>query len=161
MTPPAARRRRIVAPLLGGVLGACVLAGCSEAPKAFEMDEVTRLPDREELIEVDLGSFIVPVPVVLEQAIDRFEPDNLMQIEFDLFAVVEPSHVKKLERILERNGGRLRDRVIRVCRNTSRDDLIEAEWATLKAHLLDATQSLLGGPEVRRLGMSRIVKDEL
>ena len=163
---PTDRHRRD-APRRGAVgrgmfVSALVLAvGCGAKPNDTVFDEITRLPDREQLVEVQLGSFTVPVPIVLESATERFEADNLMQIEFDLFAVVDPDHVKKLEQVSRRNEGRIRDRVIRVCRNSTRDALIEAEWATLKAHLLDAINPLLGGVGVNRLGATKIVKDEL
>lgn len=147
-----------------GILGALALAltGCGESEETTGMfDDISRLPTREELVEVQLGSFIVPVPVILESASERFEPDNLMQIEIDLFAVVDPADLKTVERLKERNAGRLRDQIIRVCRSTRRGDLLESQKATLKAHLLDAVQPLLGGPAVRRLGVRRVILDEL
>ena len=103
----------------------------------------------------------MPVPIVLESATERFEPDNLIQIEFTLFAVVDPDRVSMVKRVRERNEGRIRNRVIRVCRNTPRDDLLEPELTTLKAHLLDDLQPLIGGPAVRRVGVRHVTLDEL
>lgn len=120
------------------------------------------MPTREELVEVTMGSFIVPVPVVLESAIERFEADNLIQVELELFAVVDPSESSQVELLLEQHKGRVRDRVIAVCRSTTRDDLLETQKSTLKAHLLDAVQPLIGGASaVRRVGIKRVVIDEL
>lgn len=138
-----------------------LLVGCGAEEEETVFDEISRQPKRDEFVEVDLGSFVVPVPIVLESATERFEADNLMQIEFDLFAVVDPDYVDRLKHVSKRNQGRIRDRVIRVCRNTSRDALLESEWATLKAHILDAINPLLGGSGIKRLGASRIIKDEL
>ncbi|MEO1497445.1 MAG: hypothetical protein AAFV43_09875 [Planctomycetota bacterium] len=135
--------------------------GCGAPEPEKLMDDISLLPAREELVEVPLGSYMVPVPVVLDDSADRFEADNLLQLDFDLVAIVEPDHKTRIERFKERHEGRLRDEVIRVCRNTARDDVLESEWATLKAHLLDATQPLLGGLGIRRLATPRIIKEPL
>ncbi|CAN0364657.1 unnamed protein product [Ectocarpus sp. 4 AP-2014] len=89
--------------------------------------------------------------MILESATGRFEPANLMEIEMRLVAVADPGEAESVQRMKERNSGRIRDCVIRVCRSTTRDDLTESEKATLKAHLLDAVQPLLGGEAVRQL----------
>ena len=152
------RSHRTVAALTALVALCC---GCAEEEKATVFDEISRMPLREELIEIELGKFFVPVPIVLESATERFEPDNLIQIEFTLFAVVDPDRVSMVKRVRERNEGRIRNRVIRVCRNTPRDDLLEPELTTLKAHLLDDLQPLIGGPAVRRVGVRHVTLDEL
>lgn len=138
-----------------------VVCGCAEEEKTTIFDEIGHVPTKEASVELQLGSFIVPVPIILESATERFEPDNLMQVEIDLFAVVDPAEVKTVERQMERNKGRIRDTVIRVCRSTTRDDLLDSQKATLKAHLLDAVQPLMGGDAVRRLGVRRVILDEL
>lgn len=143
------------------VLVASTVFGCAEKEADVLLDDISVLPAREELVEVPLGAFMIPVPVVLDEATPRLEADNLIQLDFDLVAVVEPDHKKRIERYLERHEGRVRDEVIRVCRNTARDDLMESEWSTLKAHLLDAVQPLLGGLGIRRLATPRIVKEPL
>ncbi|TWT46549.1 hypothetical protein [Botrimarina hoheduenensis] len=138
-------------------LGAC---GCAEEPKSL-LDEIKLMPSREELVEVPLGSFLIPVPVLLEDGAERFSSENLIELDFDLVAIVDPVHRARVERYKNRYEGRLRNEVIKVCRNTARDDVLESEWSTLKAHLLDATQPLLGGLGVRRLATPRIVKEPL
>lgn len=158
-TPVSRRFPRAFVAVLGAAMVA--LSGCGEAPTTNTFDEIARLPTREEYVEIEVGTFIVPVPLVLESATERFEPDNLMQVELDLFVVVDPQEVKQVNKLKKRNEGRIRDSVIRVCRNTTRDDLLEAQKSTLKAHLLDAVQPLLGGPAVRRVGLNRVVIDEL
>ncbi|TWT96708.1 hypothetical protein Pla108_24820 [Botrimarina colliarenosi] len=154
-------KRRFVLALALVLFPSVVVIGCGEgdAPTAF--DNITRLPTREEFVEIEIGTFVVPVPMVLESATERFEPDNLMEVEIDLFVVVDPHEVRQVKKLTKRNEGRIRDRVISVCRNTTRDDLLEAQMATLKAHLLDAVQPLLGGPAVRRIGLRRVIIDEL
>ncbi len=137
------------------------LCGCGEEKKATVFDEISRMPTREELVEIEMGQFTIPVPIVLESATERFEPDNLIQLEFTLFAVVDPNHLSMVQRVRRRNEGRIRNRVIRVCRNTPRDDLLEPQLTTLKAHLLDELQPLIGGPAVRRVGVHSVTLDEL
>lgn len=128
------------------------MSGCgSEEVKENVFDEISRMPTKEEMVEIDLGEFIVPVPMILESATGRFEPANLMEIEMRLVAIADPDEAKNVRRLKERNSGRIRDRVISVCRSTTRDDLTESQKATLKAHLLDAIQPLLGGEAVRQL----------
>lgn len=152
------RPNRATAALAAMLVAVC---GCAEEKKSTVFDEISRMPLREELVELDLGHFFIPVPIVLESATERFEPDNLMQIEFTLFAVVDPDRLSMVKRVRERNEGRIRNRVIRVCRNTPRDDLLEPELSTLKAHLLDDLQPLIGGPAVRRVGVRHVTLDEL
>ncbi|MEQ8846910.1 hypothetical protein [Botrimarina sp.] len=155
-TAPIARTLRRAA-----LLAAAAALGCEEEPADSVFAKIGRAPPREELVEVELGEFSVPVPVVLESAVGRFEPANLMEVQFRLFAVVEPAQRTRVERLAARNEGRIRDKVITVCRQTPRDDLAEAQWATLKAHLFDAVQPLLGGTVVRGLGVNQVMKEEL
>lgn len=160
-TPPKRRRHQLRWTAVA-LMSMFLVTGCAEQSSQTVFDEISRMPTREELIEIDFGHFIVPVPVVLESATGRFEPDNLMQIQFQLFGVMDPEHLSLVESRMRHNAGRLRDRVITVCRSTTRDDLMEPLLATLKAHLLDAIQPLLGGPTaVRRVGVRQVIIDEL
>lgn len=164
---PAPRRR---SPRAAALLAAAAAVGCAADEQESIFSEISRLPAQEQLVEVELGHFMVPVPIVIEGAgveadpksrVDRFQRANLMEVQFRLFAVVDPKQQQRVEKLAKRNEGRLRDQVITVCRETPRDDLAEAQWATLKAHLLDAIQPLLGGPAVRRLGVTQVLKEEL
>ena len=156
--PEATRRTR---PLLLALAALCA-AGCEEQEQVSSIfDDIGKLPTREEYVEVELGAFRVPVPIVLESASDRFEPENLMEIELELIAVVVPEEEDHVERLKKRNAGRIRDQVIRVCRTTTRDDLMEPQKVTLKAHLLDAVHPLIGGEAIHRLVVKRVNIDEL
>ncbi|QDT70534.1 hypothetical protein MalM25_34820 [Planctomycetes bacterium MalM25] len=162
MTPLTEHTDRTIRPAaLPLALVVLALCGCGEKKQETVFDEISRMPTREELVEIEVGEFVVPVPIVLESATERFEPDNLIQLDFTLFAVIEPDRVAMVKRVRDRNDGRIRDRVIRVCRNTPRDDLLEPELTTLKAHLLDELQPLIGGPAVRRMGVHSVTLDEL
>lgn len=157
---PSIRATRL-APLAVSFL-ALLLVGCGgEEEKASVFDEISRMPTREEMVEIDLGNFVVPVPMILESATERFEPANLMEIEMRLVAIADPDEADQVERLKKRNEGRIRDRVIRVCRTTTRDDLTESQKVTLKAHLLDAIQPLLGGQSLRQVVVLPARVDEL
>ncbi len=133
------------------VIALLLLPGCGEKEGTNAFDEISRLPSQEKLVEIELGRFVVPVPLVLDSSTEQFELDNLLQLSFKLVVVVVPKHAANVESLMNRHAGQIRDKVIRVCRNTSRDDVLEAEWSTLKSHLLDAIQPLLGGTVVRRI----------
>jgi hypothetical protein len=156
---PAARRARHHLAALGAA--SLLLTGCFGEPPKRAFEEIARVPTREALVEVEIGSFVIPIPIVLQSETDRFEPDNLLQVEFGMFVVVDPKQAKQVKQLKKRNQGRIRDKVIRVCRNTPRDDLLDSQLSTLKAHLLDAVQPYLGGEAVRRVGLSRVILDEL
>ncbi|QDV76185.1 hypothetical protein [Botrimarina mediterranea] len=155
----ARRRYRFAAAALGAATVA--LSGCFADPPKRAFEDIAALPSREEFVEIELGDFVVPIPIILQPTDNAFRPDNLMQVEFGLFIVVEPRDEKLVKRLKDRNEGRIHDSVIRVCRNTARDDLLEAQKSTLKAHLLDAVQPYLGGEAVRRVGLNRVILDEL
>lgn len=136
-------------------------SGCSDSPSKSLFDESSHLPTGDKLVEIELGEFVVPVPITLNSAAVRFEKGNLMQIELSLFAVVEPKHIDTFRRRLEHNANRVRARVIEVCRSASREDLMEPLKTSLKTQLLDGLQPLLDGPTLRRVGIRRVEIDEL
>jgi hypothetical protein len=144
------------------VFACAVLAGCGggEKPK-IEFDEISRLPRRERQVEVRIGRFAIPAPLTLNDARRDTVELHLLRLSFDLYAMVDPDDVKQVKKLKKANEGRMRERVIQVCRATSREDLFEPEWTTLKAHLLDAVQPMLGGTAIKRLSTTRIDKELL
>ncbi len=154
--------RRTYAAALGmALLLIPIHAGCGNSAEPIAFDAISRLPTNEDLVEIKIGSFIVPIPLVLDDSDENFEVDNRVQINFDLVAVVDPKKQAKFEWLMKLHAGKVRNEVMRVCRNTSHVDIVEADWTTFKAHLLDAIQPYLGGPALRRLVMPRIVKELL
>ena len=143
------------------VLCTAAISGCGGDVKKIAFDEISRLPKREVLNEVEIGYFIIPVHIGPAPGEPAVPPPSPIQLKFQLVAIVPPSDEKKVEQLLERHKGKIRDEVIRVCRGTEREDLLESEWATLKSHLLDAIQPLLGGDVVRGLATPTISRDEL
>lgn len=141
---------------------AIAIAGCGgDAETANDFSDLVVLPDSEELEEIDLGRFLIPVPVVLDAEDGELRTTNLLQLDFELVGIVAPRDVSRVKRLQDRHAGKLRDQVIRVCRSTSRDEILESESATLKAHLLDALQPILGGSHLRGLVIPRWIVEPL
>jgi hypothetical protein len=137
-----------------------VIVGCS-SPPTFEFDEFDLVPAQEELAEFSLGEYRIPIPVTTYQADNRPTQHNGFQLEFELFALVSPHEKSQITDAWDRHQGKIRDRVIRVCRNSSLDELQEPELATLKGRLMDALAPQLGENEVRQLLITEIVSQKL
>jgi hypothetical protein len=153
------RERRFAAcAVLGAVLAA--IGGCSSQP-ALDLDEFDLTPAHDELIEFPLGSYTVPIPVIETKGRDRPVRSNRLEFSFKLYALITPDQQSSLADAWKRHKGKIRDRVIRVCRNASVGDLEELELATLKSHLADAVQAELGAKGVRRLLLTEVASQEL
>jgi hypothetical protein len=135
-------------------------AGCGEKER-FRFNDIGLVTTHEELLEVPMGRFKVPVPVVERGQGKAPSAHNRMQIGFQLFALVSPSEVASLTESLERHEGKIRDNVIRVCRNATMSDLEEPELTTLKAHLTDAMEIELGASGIRRLLITDVISEEI
>jgi hypothetical protein len=144
------------------VAGWCVLAvlGCGSVPEV-EFDKFDSTPAQEELAEFSLGEYQIPIPIVNYQVDKRPIQRNRFQLEFELFALVSPGEKSQITEAWENHQGKIRDRVIRICRNSSLEELQEPELATLKGRLLDALAPQLGANEVRQLLITEIVSHEI
>jgi flagellar basal body-associated protein FliL len=137
-----------------------VMGGCGSRPQ-FEFDDLDLVPTQEELAEFSLGEYRIPIPVIKYHADSQPSQRNGFQLEFELFALVSPNEKSQITEAWDRHHGKIRDRVIRICRNSSLDELQEPELATLKARLLDALAPQLGQKEVRQLLITEIVSQEI
>ena len=156
-TSAARRRGRCI------LLAACAslsLSGCGSRP-SFEFDALDYVPNDEKLAEFPLGEYRIPIPVIEHGGENPSKRINRFQLEFQLFALVSPREKSQVEAAWERHQGKVRDRVIRVCRGASLDDLQEPELATLKAHLIDALGPHLGENELRQLLITEVVSQEI
>jgi hypothetical protein len=134
--------------------------GCGSRPK-FEFDELDLVPVQEELAEFLLGRYSIPIPVAEHRRDNHAVHRNRFQLDFQLFALVSPHEQSYIEHAWELHRGTIRDRVIRVCRNASVDELQEPELATLKAQLFDALRPHLGENDVRQLLITEVVSQEI
>ena len=144
--------------LVAGLL--CTAPGCG-GQEDFEFDELDLTPTQDELIEFSLGKYIVPIPLIQAISLDEGVKRNRVEFAFSLYALVSPECEKRLKSQWKRYEGKLRDRVILVCRNATAEDLQEQELATLKSHLTDAVHAELGTQCIRKLLISEVVTRKL
>jgi hypothetical protein len=135
-------------------------SGCS-SPAPYEFDAMDLTPTQDEMIEFSLGHYAIPIPVVRPYEKGDVQSRNRVVFVFELYALIGRDFEAEMRGSWERHEGKIRDRVIRVCRTASLEDLQEPEFATLKAHLTDAVQSQLGRRGVRRLLMADVALREL
>lgn len=133
--------------LVAGLLCATT-AGCgSDAISPIERFE--RLPSVEQLVTVDLGEYVIPIPV--EPTTPSPIAATQVQIEFRLHAAVLPEYESTLRSNYKRLEGRLRDNVIEITRNTSIEDLLDPTLTTLKTHLADSLKPFVGAAHIERI----------
>jgi flagellar basal body-associated protein FliL len=145
---------------LFAVAAVCLAGGCT-SQSSFEFDSLDLAPPQEELSEFSLGTYAIPIPVVVERTPNELEHRNRFQLDFQLVALVTPEHKAQLADDWARHEGKIRDHVIRVCRNASVDELQEPEFSTLKAQLMDALAAQIGEKQVRQLLITDPVSQEL
>jgi hypothetical protein len=133
--------------------------GCGSRP-AFEFDELDLVAAEEELEEFSLGEYAIPIPASKTSPGVSAGKHIRIQMDFELFALVSAHEKSKLSDAWERHQGIIRDRVIRVCRNSSLEVLHEPELGTLKAKLLDALASHLGD-DINQLLITDVVTQEI
>jgi hypothetical protein len=136
------------------------LSGCSSEP-AFEFDKLDMVPVEDGLTEISLGKYTIPIPMVEPEKGRRSMQRNRMEFNFRLFALVTPREAAKIEDAWKRHEGAIRDRVIRVCRNTPIGDLLEPELSTLKARLISALKPQLGDHDMRQLLITEVISHEI
>jgi hypothetical protein len=147
-------------PAAAGVLIVGTLTGCG-SPPTFQFEGIDLAPGQAELSEFSLGEYRIPIPVVEigKEAQSRFR--HRFQFDFTLHALVSPTEESQVADAWTRHEGKIRDQVIRVCRNATLDELQEPELATLKARLIDALASQMGGQGLQQLLFTEVVSQEL
>ncbi len=134
--------------------------GCG--PKEdFEFDELDLTPAQDELIEFSLGKYVIPIPLLKSTGSDTGVKRNRVEFSFALHALVSNDCKKQLAGQWKRHAGKLRDRIILVCRNATVDELQEPELAMLKSHLTDAVHAEFGPRCIRRLLISEVTTRKL
>jgi hypothetical protein len=143
-----------------GALILLVLTGCG-SQREFEYDSLHLTPADEELTEFSLGEYHIPIPVVEDRTHEELSYRNRFEFTFNLHALISPSAHSQISDVWSRHEGKIRDQIIRVCRNATVDELQEPELATLKARLMDALANQMGGQDVRQLLFTEVVSQEL
>lgn len=151
---------RLAGALMLGAVASCLASGCGSR-SSFEFDALDLAPPQEELREFPLGEYRIPIPIIEERGPNQLIHRNRFQLDFQLFALVRPEQQWQIADAWARHEGKIRDHVIRVCRNASVDELQEPELSTLKAQLMDALAAQMGEKEVRQLLITEVVSQEL
>src|SRR6187401_3088532 len=107
------RNWRVVLLCVIGVLG-CAAGGCKSKPP-FQLDGIDVLPPVEELKEISLGEYKIPISIVDDRNQAKLTRHNRFQFDFTLYALVSPKEKTQLEDAWERHEGQIRDQVIIVC----------------------------------------------
>jgi hypothetical protein len=136
------------------------VGGCT-SQSAYEFDALDSTPAQDDLNELSLGHYSIPIPIAKSDASSDGENRNRMEFAFDLYALVTPSYESQIQDSWERHEGNIRDCVIRVCRNASLEELQEPELSALKSHLIDVVQEQLGPNSIHRLLISEVATKEL
>ena len=164
--PPYAKRRtgmlrhHHILSVVFVALAAAATIGCG--PKEdFEFDELDLTPAQDELVEFSLGKYAIPIPLVESSSLDTGVKRNRVEFSFALHALVTRDCQAQLAAKWKRHEGKLRDRIILVCRNTTAEELQEPELAMLKSHLTDAVQAEFGTQCIRRLLISEVATHQL
>jgi flagellar basal body-associated protein FliL len=139
-------------------IAAC--AGCA-SEEDFAFDELDMTPAQDELIEFSLGRYVIPIPLLQAATMDEGLKRNRVEFAFALHALVAPECKKRLAGQWKRHEGKVRDRIILICRNATAEELQEPEFATLKSHLTDVVHAELGPQCIRRLLISEVVVRKL
>ena len=146
--------------LLAGIVVICTVGGCGSR-SAFEFDALDLAPPQEELTEFSLGEYRIPIPVAEERGQSQLTYRHLFQFDFELHALVSPAVQSQVAAAWTRHEGQIRDKVIRICRNATVEELQEPELATLKARLMDALASQMGDKRMRQLLFTEVASQEL
>ena len=111
---------RLAGALLLGAVATCLAGGCGSR-SSFEFDALDLAPPQEELREFPLGEYRIPIPIIEERGPNQLTHRNRFQLDFQLFALVPPEQQSQIADAWARHEGKIRDHVIRVCRNASVD----------------------------------------
>jgi len=146
--------------LAAGVVMLCIAGGCG-SHSTFEFDALDLAPPQEELSEFLLGQYSIPIPVAEQRGSKELEHRNRFQLGFELYALIRPENKSSIADDWDRHEGKIRDNVIRVCRNASVEDLQDPELSTLKARLMDALAAQMGKNAMRQLLITEVVSQKL
>ncbi|WP_146583680.1 hypothetical protein [Posidoniimonas polymericola] len=144
---------------------ACALAalvGCGGDEKVtFTIDEQEVGRISEELVEVAIGDFEVPVPVAYVDDESNTRYKNAVLFRFHLDALVDPHEASSARRLVERNSSTLNDRVMTTCRNSTIGELLDPQLNAFRSRALDAVQPIFEGHLLRRLVITDVITDPL
>lgn len=155
-------RARHYPPTLAPLLAAALMVGCGgeESRQRVSLAQLEAGPDDSRFVEVHLGEYMIPVPTV-RRDLERPQQVNFMQMRFSLHGVVAEEDEKAALALAERHRGKLRDRVITACRESSLEDLGDPYLQTFRLRLLDQLQPLFNDGLLDRVLFTDVVSEQL
>lgn len=139
-------------------------AGCAEAetPTLGDyLNEVHYDAPLEQVSSIPLGEYRIPIVAGLEDAGDEHVDHVWVQLQFALFAETAPEHQAAVEEAARRYEGDFQDRVLKICRATSIEELEDPRLSAVKARLSDAAKALFGANRIRTLVLNDVKTDVL
>lgn len=133
-----------------------VPVGCDETAES-NAPEV--LQANEELAEVDVGEFRIPLAAVDQRSAPEssLPGRNALLLRFRLFAVVPPHREDDVASRIQTHRARLREEVIRTCREATLDELDEPALITLKGELHQVLGRYFGPQHLRQIIMTNVL----
>lgn len=139
-------------------------AGCAEAETLTlgdYLNEVEYDVPLEQVSSIPLGEYRIPIVTSLADAGDERVDRVWVQLQFALFAETAPEHQAAVEEVARRYEGDFQDRVLKICRATSVEELEDPRLSAVKARLSDAAKALFGANRIRALVLNDVKTDLL
>ncbi len=117
------------------------------------------LQPREELAEVDVGTFRIPLAAVdqRQREGEGLAERNALLLRFHLFALVPQHQEDHVTTRIQSHGARLREDVIRTCRKATLDELEEPALITLKMELHKVLGRYFGPKHLRQIVITNVL----
>lgn len=134
---------------------ALFLSGCGGSEEVVELgDYLEELEfDRplESVKEIKVNTYRIPCAAQHHDATGRDLPPLWVQMKFDLYVIAAEEDESAVLASIERHRGMLDDTIIKVCRQSTLEQLQDNRWSSIKTQLLDAVRPLLGEERIRQI----------
>ncbi len=136
------------------------LVGCSESVEnVFDKYEIVQADNKQ--IEYFVGKFMIPIPDTRSFGAAGEVNRNFMQVDFELYVLITPDTEATIHAIWQQHEGKIRYKIIQVCRNSKQLDFIEQDLLTIKAKLVDVVRDYLGPKPIYRLVITDLSGQQL
>jgi len=125
--------------LFAGCLGEAPEPGSAEDLKALEQ----KRSNPENLAEVELGDFFIT---------RRVKDEQMLFIEFKLYALVDADQHEAFKESLEKRRERMRDKVLQLAQGVKEEQLFQPNLRILKTELATVVKGSLKTPQLYDVG---------
>lgn len=141
------------------ISGALSITGCGSGGATLSIEQLEQGFINEQQVEVDLGDYAVPIPVLVTESEGKSHYENILLLRFRLWALVNPSEESVTKRLIRRNRGKVRDRVMTECRNAPLVDVQDPNLTALRSRVRDRLQPLFDGDLLQRVFVTDVLID--